>query len=119
MEDDLSIAGAAEKTALVHAQQYLAAEQCTALRAFVSDAVRLQGMPQLSGVHFTVLEGEDVPDMVSSMVEQEAASKNALQVVEGLEARIAGIHAGQSQLLPGQEIEDVEASLESGMLQMC
>jgi hypothetical protein len=71
----------------------------------------LCGMPQLNGAHLSIVEGEDVPDMVKAMVQQEADMNRASEDVGKNEARLAGIHSGKSHLLPGQVIEDVEANL--------
>jgi hypothetical protein len=56
---------------------------------FVSDAGRLQGMPQLSGAHFSIVEWEDVPDMVKAMVEQEADMNRASEDVGNNVASLA------------------------------
>jgi hypothetical protein len=76
-------------------------------------------MPQLSGAHVSIVEGADVPDMVKTMVEQEVDMHSASEEVQKIEARLAGIHLGQSQLRPGQAIEDVEAALENGVFYSC
>jgi hypothetical protein len=98
-EDAFKEACAAEERAKQNAQQYLSAGQCTDLREFVSDPVRLQGMPQLNGAHFSIVEGEDVPDMVKAMVEQEADMIRGFGVETNV-ARLAGILSGKSHLLP-------------------
>jgi hypothetical protein len=118
-EDAFREACAAEERAKINAQQNLSSGQCTDLREYLSDAVWLQGMPQLSGAHFSIVEGEDVPGMVKTMVEQAADMHRASEDVQKIEARLAGIQSGQSQLLPGQAIEDVEASLENGVFHTC
>jgi hypothetical protein len=79
----------------------------------VSDAVRLQGMPQLNGAYVSIVEGEDVPDMVKAMVEQEADMNRASEDVGKNEARLDGIQSGKSHLLPGQAIEDVTLCMHS------
>jgi hypothetical protein len=85
----------------------------------VSDAVQLQGMPQLNGAHFSIVEGKDVPDRVKAMVEQEAdMNRHSVDVVKN-EHRLAGIQSGKSHLLPGQAIKDVEANFERGMFHLC
>jgi hypothetical protein len=85
----------------------------------VPDAVRLQGMPQLNGAHFSIVEGEDVPNMLKAMVEQEADMHRASVDAGNNVARLAGIQSGKTHLLPGQAIEDVEANLEKGMFHLC
>jgi hypothetical protein len=108
----------AKKMYLSAAQQYLSSGQCPDLREFVFDAVRLEGMPQLNRAHFGIVEGEDVPDMVKAMVEQEANMNCASEDVGKNEARLAGIQSGKSHLPPGQAIEDVETNLEKGMFHL-
>jgi hypothetical protein len=52
-EDAFREACAAEERAKINAQQYLSAGKCTDVREFI-----------LIRAHFSIVEGEDVPDMV-------------------------------------------------------